>query len=48
MRKCRSCKSEPEAVAVCVDCKCDLCSGCVDAHSIMRAFEHHRVSHFFS
>ncbi|KAK6026964.1 b-box zinc finger, partial [Ostertagia ostertagi] len=42
-RRCRACKSEQPAIAVCKQCQSDLCSNCLSAHSVMRMFEGHEV-----
>ncbi|KIH63496.1 b-box zinc finger [Ancylostoma duodenale] len=42
-RRCRACKSEQPAIAVCKQCQSDLCSNCLTAHGVMRMFEGHEV-----
>ncbi|CAJ0580867.1 unnamed protein product, partial [Mesorhabditis spiculigera] len=42
-RKCRACKSEQAAVAVCQHCVADLCPTCLEAHKNMRMFDGHQV-----
>ncbi|KJH50846.1 b-box zinc finger [Dictyocaulus viviparus] len=42
-RRCRACKSEQPAIAVCKQCQSDLCSNCLSAHGVMRMFEGHEV-----
>ncbi|CAJ0942978.1 unnamed protein product, partial [Mesorhabditis belari] len=42
-RKCRACKSEQAAVALCQHCVSDLCPTCVQAHKNMRMFDGHQV-----
>ncbi|KHJ92412.1 b-box zinc finger, partial [Oesophagostomum dentatum] len=43
-RRCRACKSEQPAIAVCKQCQSDLCSNCLTAHGVMRMFEGHETS----
>ncbi|CAB3403511.1 unnamed protein product [Caenorhabditis bovis] len=43
-RRCRACKSEQPAVAICEQCQSDLCANCLTAHGVMRMFDGHVVT----
>lgn len=44
IKKCQLCVGKNEAISSCKDCRCLICSKCVELHKVLVPFQHHSVT----